>query len=867
MSNNTGADWKSKKAIADEKFHQLVQAIRSKNKITARSLILHHPEIDYNLQAGGRSLLHWAVIYFEDTEIIELLLDKNIDVDALNNRDKTAIFLAVELQKVEIVKLLLNKGTHSINDLKILLHHASQKKNYRLVEPLFEYIFYLKRRINSEFYYFAYVAAKIGNARMIENFIQLGIDVNMINEDSGFSLLHIACWQNYVDVVQILIKYQADVNLKVFFDELSNAAQSFFKRNHIPNGVTPLWIATVKSSQPFIANLLVDRGAMIEYDPNCDLIINTVVKKKWITVLETMVDHGLKIHATTVGQTTILNFFTNFQESPTSTADTQNKIPKLLLTKGININFPDDNQETLLFHAIHNGNIKMTELLLSNNANVQHKNINGDTPLHLATRYFIDTKFVEILLRYNAKVNEINKDSLVPLHFACDEGNIKKIQILLDYNAGVNVADKFGKTPLHFVCTRGEIWVPEVLKLLLQYTGDINVRDLKGKSPLFEACEVGNVSVINILLENGADMECKDNRGDTPLHIALKRFSRNWECVKSLLDAKKSSFVSYEERKPLYHFFAEYNFSILELLIQKDLDINTVDGSGQTALHIAADRGHIDMVRDLIINGADVNAVNNYKLTALHYVLRRISYFREELYDHRLVIEFRRSYNMKNTEYGHYYHGREKVFFYKREINSYKKIRNILQEQIIKLKCANFSINEYNYDLVYFNNCQNDQECDNFSDDEDENVYSINVRNYENQCYREIQELKQESISNTDITLYDVLTQSLETIAPYTKDVNVMNILRLNKYNKFKCYIDIIKYRIKEAEKIMLNTVPSRPHDFSTDGRISDFIADNKSVYINREQDSLKIPYGKRLLVEYQPLFYDGQSFSKKKRS
>ena len=62
---------------------------------------------------------------------------------------------------------------------------------------------------------------------------------------------------------------------------------------------------------------------------------------------------------------------------------------------------------------------------------------------------------------------------------------------------------------------------------------------------------------------------------------------------------------------------------VAKVLIQNGADVNAVDWNKWTALHFAAWEGHVDVAKVLIQNGADVNAVDENKFTALHRVAQR----------------------------------------------------------------------------------------------------------------------------------------------------------------------------------------------------------------------------------------------------
>ena len=67
---------------------------------------------------------------------------------------------------------------------------------------------------------------------------------------------------------------------------------------------------------------------------------------------------------------------------------------------------------------------------------------------------------------------------------------------------------------------------------------------------------------------------------------------------------------------------AQYGHAdVVKVLIQNGADVNAVDKYKRTALHIAVQEGHVDVVKVLIQNGVDVNAVDDEKSTALRYAI------------------------------------------------------------------------------------------------------------------------------------------------------------------------------------------------------------------------------------------------------
>ena len=116
-----------------------------------------------------------------------------------------------------------------------------------------------------------------------------------------------------------------------------------------------------------------------------------------------------------------------------------------------------------------------------------------------------------------------------------------------------------------------------ILAMLLLGTMGITVQAISDKDQkLIDAAVVGDVAKVKKLIAEGADVNAKDNFGQTVLMWAACRG----------------------------------HIEIAKLLIESGADVNAKDSTGDTALIFAASEGHLETVKILIESGADVNAKN-----------------------------------------------------------------------------------------------------------------------------------------------------------------------------------------------------------------------------------------------------------------
>lgn len=163
------------------------------------------------------------------------------------------------------------------------------------------------------------------------------------------------------------------------------------------------------------------------------------------------------------------------------------------------------------------------------------------------------------------------------------------------------------------------------VKFLLKKGADIECKDVRGCTPLYKAISEGtHPEVVDFLLVNGANIEVKFN-GRTLLHMACER--GNLKIVKSLL--KKGADIESKNCggcTPLHWACNFFNFhlryvQVVKFLLGKGANIDSKDARGCTPLHMAILAKNLELVDLLLEQGADTELKSNYGLTPLHLAI------------------------------------------------------------------------------------------------------------------------------------------------------------------------------------------------------------------------------------------------------
>lgn len=194
-------------------------------------------------------------------------------------------------------------------------------------------------------------------------------------------------------------------------------------------------------------------------------------------------------------------------------------IMRALLALGSDINAQHATTGTTpLGVAIERENGAAAALLISNGAAVSIQ-------LHdAAQKNFIPG--MVLLCDSGADVDGTTTDNgFTPLHHAAEAGSGQAASLLLDQGAAINARSHDGRTPLHCAVQNTSLTANYAMACLIQRRCDVQVRTLSGDTPLHYACKLGNCSVLEVLVFEGADTFARDKDGNYPWDLFYTYFN------------------------------------------------------------------------------------------------------------------------------------------------------------------------------------------------------------------------------------------------------------------------------------------------------------------------------------------------------
>ena len=600
---------------------------------------------DIPLNEDGDCLLHIACQWGDMHVVKYLITDERCDPNIQNANMDTPLHIACYLLSVSIIRLLLemrcstnipNTKGETAQDIPLnedgdcLLHLACQWGDVGIVK----YLITDERcdhtiqnmHLNTPLHIACYSKA----VAIIRFLLQMRCSSNTPNvkgetaqnillNDDGDCLLHIACQWGDVDIVNYLINDQKCCH------NVQNA------KFNTPLHVACLWkslsITRVLLEMKCSTNIPNKKGETAQYIPlndNGDLLLHIACQWGDVDIVRYLIiDEKCDINLQNADQNTPLHFAC-YQKLL--------DIIKLLLEMKCITTIPNQKGETaqdiplnedgdcLLHIACQWGDVGIVRYLITDeecNPNVQSFT-SKSTPLHIAAECGEDDAILQLLSCEECDINFQNKEGNSPLHIAVRQNNSVAISGLLAHQqCHINVQNEVGDTPLHIAVKEGM------------------------EAPVYRLHTAVQQTIVQLLSCEGCDLNIRNKEGDAPLHIAV-RDNVTIDTVRSyeplICDARCDvNILNNDHLTPLLTAIKHNNPAVATALLQhKKCDPTLCDLHGNTTLHLAFIGGEtqpemVEVANQLLRLSVDPMCVNYagqtpIELTTNYQLIQAISH-------------------------------------------------------------------------------------------------------------------------------------------------------------------------------------------------------------------------------------------------
>lgn len=439
---------------------RLVDAVKAGDRESVRVLLTDKADVNA-AEADGTTPLHWAV-RADDLETTSRLLAAGANANAVNRYGVSPLSLAAVNRSVAIVEVLLKAGA----DARGTVSHGQT---------------------------ILMTAARTGNAEVVRLLLDRGADVNARESQLGETALMWAAADNHPDVVKLLVSAGAGVNVR------SNALtfpQDRFGLEGVltilPRGSWPPLMYASREGAAEAARALVELGADINaVDPD--------------------------------GTTALVHAIANAHYDTAG----------VLIAKDADPNIADTTGMAALYAAVDMSSLGE---VYGRPARKAHDKLTALDIVRLLLEHGAkpDMQLKSPALQRNHTPGEpLLGEGTTPLMRAARNGDFAAMRILLDHGADATLVQKNRTTLLMLASGVGRglgVFAKDVgteadllaaATLAIDYGVDVNATNDAGQTALHFAAQSGLDSVVKLLASRGATLDAKDNRGRTPVDVAL----------------------------------------------------------------------------------------------------------------------------------------------------------------------------------------------------------------------------------------------------------------------------------------------------------------------------------------------------------
>ena len=499
-------------AIGGRYVSPLAAALAMGHFDVAKLLYEHDAYVDVQGKYG-RSPLH-AASSQGHPEIVEWLLDSSADPKFRRTSDfTTPLHTAALMGQVEVSRILLQREVDQ-NALdcrgRTPLHLASERGNIDIVRLLLEHGVDVNAQDDSR-----------------STALHLALAEDHIDTPRWF-LEHFVTAQNEGGETALHLPSRQDVGVT---QPYTKCGRNMATQNK--NGWNPHHPA-LSGGQVDLVRISVQHGAgVIAQGKDKSTSSHRTPFRKYISIAQTLFNHGEDVSAQDSHRLSPLLALILLEDSVDATAQDclklsplhlassgehveLSQLTRILLERGADADARDNDNRTPLHWASQQGHLVVVRALVEQGIDVNARDHSNWTPLHGASQHG-HLEVVQFLLQHGADTHASDQGRWTSLQWPSYNGDLEIVRVLLEHGADANTRDNNNWTPLHGASQRGH---REVVQVLLEHGADANSRDDSNQTPLHLASRAGHLGLVQLLVESRAIVDVRNNEGRTPLEEA-----------------------------------------------------------------------------------------------------------------------------------------------------------------------------------------------------------------------------------------------------------------------------------------------------------------------------------------------------------
>ena len=576
---------------------------------------------------SSRTALHGAA-WSGDLELLQYLIENGSDIFSETKDGRSCLHIAAERGHLKICRALLqnyNFDIYARDDSGLYVsHHAAWSGDLELFQYLIEKgsDIFIKTKNNSSCLHFA---AKVGGLKICRAVLQnYNFDINA-RDDDGFTVLHSAAWSGDSELWQYLIENGSDIfsktkngrsclhiaaeqgHLKICRVLLEN--YNFVVHGRDDDGLAVLHSAALGGDLELFQYLIENGGDVFSKTKDGRSCLHLAAEKGHLNICRALLEnYNFDIHARDDDMFTVLL---------RATCSEDLELMEYLIENGSNIFSKTKDGRSCLHIAAEKGHLRICRALLQNyNFGIHERDDAGFTLLHHAAWSF-DLDLFQYLIEKGSNVFSKTKDDRNCLHLAAERGDLKICKVVFqNYNFDIHARDDDERTVFHYAALSGDL---ELLLYLIENGSHIFSKTKNGNTCLHLAAEKGRLKICRELLQKyNFDIHAIDDYGCTVLHCAAK--SGDLELFQYLLASGSDIFSKTKDGKSALHLAANNgHLKICVALLQSyNFDIHPKDDDGWNVLHCAARSGNLELFKYLIAKGSEVDSKTKDHANCLH---------------------------------------------------------------------------------------------------------------------------------------------------------------------------------------------------------------------------------------------------------